>query len=118
MGRWLIAVACVHNFGSLTWTWKDAVGIYNNGIFNTVFLGSEYFEAYFFWLWGFLCLLFGFAVDVIEKHKISPFPKTITYTLVAFTIFTVIISPASGFWSLIPPAIWMIRLSHKKRIAE
>ena len=115
-GWWLLGVAALHTAGGITRFKDDLAAMAQAGLVNTVRLGSEHFGAYFFLLWGFICVVLAFAVNELERLGISPFPRTVAYSLAVFTVVSIAVAPSSGFWTLIPPSIALILRSHKKTV--
>jgi hypothetical protein len=105
IGRWLLGVATIHTIFGVVVFWDAVTDIVGAGLIYTIKLHSPHFGGYFFLSWGFLCYVLAFAVDELEKRQVKPFPQTVAYSLAVFTVISIAISPASGFWTLIPPSL-------------
>jgi len=109
IGRWLLFVATVHTLFGLVVFWDAVEGIADVGFLYAVEVGSDFFGPYFFILWGALCYVLGFTVDALERQRDPYFPVSIGLSLALFTVVSIVISPVSGFWTLIPAAIALLR---------
>ena len=78
-----------------------------DGIFNTI-NGQPKREAFLWFLFaGFLLMILGGLVNFMEKQQQS-LPKFSGWTLLVSTVFALILSPLSGGWLILIPAIALI----------
>ena len=88
---------------------------FSDGIWNAV---NEYAGrplAFWFVLFGFMSILFGAAVDQIEKDQ-QEFSSFLRYGFSSLTLLAIVAMPVSGGWLMVPAAIGL--LLRKARMAE
>ncbi len=89
--------------------WKELMA---DGLFNTV-NGEPPREAFFWFVMaGVLMILIGVLVDWIQEN-LDTLPRFLGWALLAITVFTVFIMPASGAWLFLIPTIGCF-LEYKK----
>ena len=104
MGLWLMTVAILHTlFGLVTFRAQWAQ-LLSAGLFDAVAGDVARGKAVWFVLCGIALLLFGLAVDALEKVA-APMPAAVGAGMLALTLVGILLMPASGFWLLFPPAI-------------
>lgn len=66
--------------------------------------------AFWYTMFGFLLMLFGYMVDwLIKKKGIAP-PAIFGWMLLFICLFGAIVMPASGFWLGLPQAWLLLRM--------
>lgn len=115
VGRWIIFVGVIHCvFGTFVF-FDPLSGIVRDGIWNAV---NEYAGrplAFWFVLFGFMSILFGAAVDQIEKDQ-REFSSFLRYGFSSLTLLAIVAMPVSGGWLMVPAAIGL--LLRKAKMAE
>jgi hypothetical protein len=106
IGRGLLLIGVIHTvFGVVFLAGSDLVApILREGVFNTVGDSAPPLRQIAFWyfFFGFLLMLVGGLVDLVERHDIS-FPAFLRRSLLAIGIVGCILMPASGFWLVFVP---------------
>lgn len=107
IGRWLIAVSALHTLFALVVFQSPLADIWKAGVFDAVGRDPARGAVVWFVLFGAAVLLFGLAVDVLEKAKIQ-LPVVIGLCLLLLAVIGVCLMPRSGFWLLFPPAVFAL----------
>lgn len=107
IGRWLIAVSALHTLFALVVFQSPLADIWKAGGFDAVGRDPARGAVVWFVLFGAAVLLFGLAVDVLEKAKIQ-LPVAIGLCLLLLAMIGVCLMPRSGFWLLFPPAMFAL----------
>jgi len=107
VGRWIILVGVIHCvFGAVVF-FDPLSGIVRDGIWNAV---NEYAGrplAFWFVLFGLMSILFGAAVDQIEKDQ-QEFSSFLRYGFSILTLLAIVAMPISGGWLMIPGAVGLL----------
>lgn len=84
-----------------------------DGIFNAV-NGQPKREAFLWFLFsGFLLILLGALVNFMETNQ-QEIPTFLAWSLLAMTVFMLLLSPLSGGWLILVPTIALIRRAKYK----
>ncbi|MEM7734246.1 MAG: DUF6463 family protein [Deinococcota bacterium] len=106
----LIATGILHNTIGLIFGAGVLADIVRAGLFNTISPPNYDREAIFWFLFaGFAMMLWGALL-----FHLTHVPKVFGISLLALCILGVIMMPASGFWLVIPQAIYMLLQPTKK----
>jgi hypothetical protein len=106
IGKWLFAVGVIHSsFGFVFMRGTIAV-LWSERMWNTV-NGQPRREAVFwFLLTGFLLLIVGVLIDVLEKRRLV-IPRFVVWCFAFLAVLGAAVMPISGIWLLIPPVVGM-----------
>jgi len=115
VGRWIATVGVVHCLVGLMVFFKPLTEILGAGLWNAVdgFAGRPL--AFWFEFAGLLSIVFGLAVDRIEKERIH-FPAAVGYGFFALTALAIVAMPFSGGWLLLPAAIGLLLKKRNKHL--
>lgn len=103
-GYLLIATGMIHNTIGILFGHKHLAEIAQAGFFNAV-SSDIYREAIFWFLFsGFLMLLIG----QLFLSMRTPIPAAVGWNLLILSIVGAVLMPVSGFWLIIPQAIYII----------
>lgn len=77
-------------------------------------IGSDFARMAWFWflITGFLLLMLGGLARQIERRG-EPLPASLGWQLGMLSIVGAALIPASGFWLLIPQAVWIVLRARK-----
>lgn len=109
IGRWMIGTAFIHTLFAIVVFWDTWLIIITNGVFNTVQEDPVIAATVFFSLWGFVYLAFGIVIDALERNEQVSIPKSLGWGLLFNGLIGIVLTPASGFWLLFPPAIAVLK---------
>ena len=107
VGRWIVSVGVVHCLVGVMIFSQPLTEILMAGIWNSVDGHKGRPLAFWFVFAGLLTIVFGLAIDWIEKDK-SHFPLTVGCGFLAVTTLAIIAMPLSGGWLLLPPAVGLL----------
>lgn len=106
----LIATGILHNTIGLVFGVSVLADIFRAGLFNTVHPPYYEREAIFWFLFaGFAMMLWG-ALLLSMSHV----PKVFSVGLLVLCVLGAIMMPVSGFWLVIPQAVYMLVQPTKK----
>ena len=101
VGRWIVLVGVTHCvFGAVVFV-EPLSGILRDGVWNAVSGYQGRPLAFWFELVGILMVLFGIAVDQIEKNQ-QTIPRLLAFGFAILTVLAVVAMPMSGGWLLVP----------------
>ena len=107
VGRWLVLVGVVHCvFGAVAF-FEPLAAIVRDGLWNAVdgFPGRPL--AFWFELLGMLTILFGIAIDQLEKERV-PIPGSLGYGFALLAALGIVAMPIGGGWLMLPGAIGLL----------
>ncbi len=107
IGKWIIIVGVIHVvFGAVVFI-EPLSGIVRDGVWNAVDGHSVRPLAFWFESFGLLAILFGAAVDQLEKGEqgLSAF---LVCGFAIFTLLIIIAMPVSGAWLMIPAVVGLL----------
>ncbi len=107
VGRWVVLVGVIHCvFGAVVFfvPWHDIV---RDGLWNAVGGYPGRPLAFWFELVGLMMILFGLALDEIEKRG-QGLPAALGYGFASVTVLSIVAMPVSGAWLLLPPPVGLI----------
>jgi len=99
----LIATGIIHNLVGLGIGFSVLNDLLREGLFNTINVEHDRNAIFWFLFSGFAMMLWGALILEIKQ-----IPKTFSWSLLVLSILGAFIMPASGFWLVIPQAIYMI----------
>ena len=101
VGRWIALVGVIHCVFGVVVFIEPLSGILRDGLWNAVsgFPGRPL--AFWFELVGILMILFGAAVDQIEKNQ-QAIPGFLSIGFAFLTVLAIVAMPMSGSWLLVP----------------
>lgn len=108
MGRWigrsLIAVAVIHSAFALIAFRPTLADIVRRGVWNSV--GEDPLRGAVAWfvLFGAVLLLFGIAIDALERSEAIRSAPSLAWGLLVLAVLGTVLMPVSGFW-LVWPAV-------------
>ena len=107
VGRWIIVVGVIHSvFGAVVF-FEPLSGVVRDGLWNAVDAYPGRPLAFWFVFLGLMMILFGIALDELEKRG-QGFPPFLGYGFVTITTLAVVAMPVSGGWLMLPPAVGLI----------
>lgn len=107
VGRWIILVGVIHCVYGTVVFFDPLSGIVRDGIWNAVNGNAGRPLAFWFVLFGLMSILFGAAVDQIEKDQ-KEFPPFLRYGFPSLTLLAIIAMPISGGWLMVPSAAGLL----------
>ena len=110
VGRSLIAVGVVHCLFGVVIFMDPLLAIVQDGVWNAVDGHPGRPLAFWFEVVGLMTILFGAAVDALEKDR-NTFPASLGYGFGLLTVLAIAAMPVGGGWLLVPGAIglWLKR---------
>lgn len=112
VGRWIASVGVIHCLVGIMIFSQPLTEILMAGIWNSVDGHKGRPLAFWFLFAGLLTIVFGLAIDWIEKEQ-NHFPLMVGYGFLAVTALAIIAMPLSGGWLLLPPAVGLVLRSGK-----
>ena len=107
VGRWIILVGVIHCiFGAVVF-FEPLSGIVRVGIWNAVDGYPGRALAFWFEFLGMFTILFGVAVDRIEKDE-RGFPAFLSYGFLILTLLGILTMPIGGGWLMVPGAVGLL----------
>lgn len=107
VGRSLVAVGVIHClFGVVVFS-SPLLAILEDGIWNSVDGHPVRPLAFWFEVVGIVTILFGVAVDALEKDR-NTFPAFLGYGFGLLTVLAIVAMPAGGGWLLVPSAAGLL----------
>ena len=113
IGKSLLGIGMLHTLVGVVLLLPLVGGeLLSDGVFNTI-NGQPKREAFLWFLFaGFLLMTLGGLINFMEKTG-QPLPDFLGWTLLSITVFALILSPLSGVWLILIPAV-ALRLKNKK----
>jgi hypothetical protein len=113
-GGLLIGVAVIHAaFGA--WFGRGSlIGIFHDGILDSVDFHGERGLVFWFLLASPLLLLLGQLCVFLAERGIAP-PRWLGFEVLLLTVACALLMPVSGFWLLLPPAALLLAASPARR---
>ena len=107
VGRWIILVGIIHVvFGAVVF-FDPLSGIVRDGVWNAVNGYAGRSLALWFELFGMMAILFGGAIDQLEKsHQV--FSSYLRYGFSILTLLAIVTMPVSGGWLMVPGAVGLL----------
>lgn len=106
IGKWLFAVGVIHSVFGFVFMRGTLAVLWSERIWNTV-NGQPRREAVFwFLLTGFLLLIVGVLVDVLERSGLA-IPWFVAWSFAFSAVLGAVVMPISGLWLLFPPVAGM-----------
>lgn len=99
----LIATGILHNLIGLIFGFEVLSAIAREGFFNTVFMQFDREAIFWFLFSGFAIILWGVLILQLEH-----IPRSFSLSLLILSTVGIIIMPLSGFWLVLPQAIYML----------
>ena len=112
VGRWIAAVGVIHCLVGLMVFSRPLTEIVTAGFWNSVDGHAGRPLAFWFEFAGLLTIVFGLAVDWIEKER-NRFPPAVSYGFFTITALAIVAMPLSGGWLLLPAAVGMLLKRNK-----
>lgn len=104
-GWLLIMTGIIHNSLGVVFGHSTLAEIGRAGFFNAVHPPLWQREAIFWFLAaGFAMMMWGMLILALERV-----PSSFGWSLFAFTVVGVCVMPVSGFWLVLPQAVYMLR---------
>ncbi len=108
IGLWMIGVSIIHTLFAVV-VFKDTLaGIGRAGIYNSIGTDPMRGGVVWFLFAGAYMFVCGLAITALEKTPTAILPKSLGWSLLAFTVCGVVLMPASGFWLFFPPVIALL----------
>ena len=112
VGRSILAVGVIHCLvGALVFS-RPLKELFGDGLWNAVDGHPGRPLAFWFECAGLLTILFGIAIDWIEKEG-KGFPVTLRYGFLLLVVVAIVAMPFSGGWLLVPGAIGLLLKRNK-----
>ena len=99
----LIATGILHNLIGFILGYQVLANIAREGFFNTTFMQFDREAIFWFLFTGFAVILWGVLMLQLEQ-----IPHSFSWSLLALSIIGIIIMPISGFWLVLPQALYML----------
>lgn len=112
IGKWLFAVGVIHSLLGLVFARSTLATLMNEGLFNTVNGQPDREAAFWFLCTGFLVLVAGVLVDLLERRGLA-IPVFVTLGFLMLTVLGAVVMPLSGIWLFAPPVAGMILRSRR-----
>ena len=107
VGLWIILVGVIHCiFGAIVFL-EPLFGILSDGLWNSVDGHAGRPLAFWFEFVGLLTILFGIAIDQIEKQGVN-FPGSLAYGFAFLTLLGILTMPVGGGWLMVPGAVGLL----------
>ena len=107
----LIATGIIHNLVGLGVGFQVLAEMLQEGLFNTVHLQFDREAIFWFLFSGFAMMLWGVLLLSMER-----IPALFSWSLLGLSVLGAFIMPASGFWLVIPQAIYLLYQSRTKQV--
>ena len=105
----LIATGILHNLIGFVLGFEVLAGMVRDGLFNSTLVQFDRQAIFWFLFSGFAMMLWGVLIANLERV-----PNTFSWSLLILSVLGVIIMPASGFWLVIPQALYMLWQNQKR----
>lgn len=99
----LIATGILHNLIGVGFGFQVLTDMLREGLFNTTQMRFDREAIFWFLFSGFAMMLWGALLTKLER-----IPVIFSSNLLALSLLGVFIMPASGFWLVIPQALYML----------
>ncbi len=103
-GQWLIATGILHNAVGVGMGFDILKKIAWSGFFNAVDPHFDRMAIFWFLFSGFAIMMWGQLL-----LSMTTIPRGFAWSLLALSLVGVVMMPASGFWLVLPQALWMLR---------
>ena len=104
----LIATGILHNLIGVGFGFQVLAEMFREGLFNTTQMQFDREAIFWFLFSGFAMMLWG--VLMINMQRIPP---VFSWSLLSLSIVGLFIMPFSGFWLVIPQAVYMLYQSRQ-----
>jgi Family of unknown function (DUF6463) len=111
-GRLLIITGVIHTLVGLLIGYPYLLEMWQAGLWNSVDPDMSRVAIFWFLLFGFLLMILGQMV-ASYTHPIS---KMLSWSLLILSIVGAFMMPISGFWLVIPQAIYLLWQPQKNRV--
>ncbi len=110
VGRWIILVGVIHCvFGAIVF-FEPISAMLRDGLWNAVSGYPGRPLAFWFELLGVLMILFGAAVDQLEKNQ-QALPSFLGFGFAFLTVLAIVAMPRSGGWLMVPGVVGLLMKS-------
>jgi hypothetical protein len=103
-GRLLVATGVLHNIVGVLIGYPYMLEMWQAGLWNSVDPHMSRVAIFWFLLFGFLLMMVG---QVIAGY-VRPVPKAFGWSLLAMSTLGALMMPISGFWLVIPQALYLL----------
>ena len=116
IGRWIVAVGVLHSALGVV-VFRSTLGaMAAEGLWDSMGQDRGRQLGVWFLTGGFALLLTGTLVDALEREG-RDVPRVFAWGLLAVAMGGIVVSPRSGFLSLLPPAIGAVMRTRARRRA-
>ncbi len=104
VGKLLLAIGVLHSFAAFALFRHPLSEMVAEGLFNTTGNNSERGYAAWFFYGGIALILLGLLTTHLERENVR-IPQLFGWGLFAWAVLGIVVTPASGFWLLLIPAL-------------
>jgi uncharacterized protein with PQ loop repeat len=103
-GRLLILTGVIHTIVGLLIGYPYLLEMWQAGLWNSVDPHMSRVAIFWFLLFGFLLMMVGQVISTTTR----PVPKVFGWSLLAMSALGALMMPISGFWLVIPQALYLL----------
>ena len=108
-GRLLTGIGVIHTLFTPVFFARELGAIVADGVIASVAEQYDRNAAFWFAFFGFVLILLGETIHVIERELASPVPSRVTWGLAAVIFTGIVVMPVSGFWLGLVPEFLLVR---------
>jgi Family of unknown function (DUF6463) len=108
-GRLLTAIGIIHTLFTPVFFARELGAIAADGVIASVAEQYDRNAAFWFAFFGFVLILLGETIHVIERELASTVPPRVTWGLAAVILTGIVVMPVSGLWLGLVPVFLLVR---------